>query len=199
MDLVKFFSSKSWQGKFADIASGFAEQTQQLQRDLAVLTNRGVASALDQLDSIQDKLNNLMEMVFHGLLSRQEQEISEFVMAKGGEEKVLQSDALLGELLKQLRSRDARLPVWKSGADTGEFSKVALEEVRRTVGLDIEIIMEDNRKTFENKFEAQRLQIVAELKDTQDAVVKQGDRIVQELEQIVGPHGQIVNKVRASL
>ena len=183
---MKFFASHSWEGKFADISRQFEDHTSKLQRDLAVHTNRAVNNANQMLLGIQTNIDRLTKMIFERLRTGEEQEISTFVTSKGGAEKVLKSDALMGELMKTQQLRDDHP---KYGPVNDDRSATTVLDVRRDATRDLDIVLAENRRTFEQKFEAQQIQ----MDKIRDTVVKEGDRIINTI--ISGPHDRIVNKV----
>lgn len=128
-----------------------------------------------------------MRLVFENLRTSEEREVAAFVASKGGVDKVLRSDTLLGDLLRLHRPREG--PLTKSGPASGD-DKSAVEEVRRDLSKDLEKIVEENRKTFDLKFDAQQAQI----ERVRDTVIKEGDRIIKSI--INGPYERIVSKVR---
>ena len=148
-------------------------------------TNRGVANANQALSEIHTDLRRLMGLIFENLSTREEREISEFVSSKGGRDEVLKDDALLGDLLRQQPEQ----ATMKSRRSRESDDKSILDEVRKEAAKDLEKVLEENRRTFEQKFDAQRLQI----EEVRDTVVKEGDRIITAITS--GPHDRIVNKV----
>lgn len=189
---VKFFASHSWEGKFGSVSQQFDEHTTKLQSDLAVHTNRGVASANQMLLGIQSDLGRLMKLVFESFRSSNEREISSFVTRYGGPEKVLKNDILLGDLIVLQRQQmdGPRKPACLNPPDRSIQDEVL--EVRKETQKDIGKILEENKKTFDQRFEAQRAQI----EEVRSTVVKEGDRIISTI--VSGPHDRIVNKVRSS-
>lgn len=135
---------------------------------------------------IQADVKQLMKLVFSKLRSSEEREISVFVASKGGPDNVLNSDSLLLDLMKRSEFRGTR------GAASGS-EKLMLEEVRRDLAKDLEVILAENSGIFYQKFEAQQRQI----EQVHDAVLKEGDRVINTI--ISGPHDRIVNKVRSFL
>lgn len=148
-------------------------------------TNRGVANANQALSEIHTDLRRLMGLIFENLSTREEREISDFVSSKGGRDEVLKDDALLGDLLRQQPEQATT----KSQRSRESDDKSILDEVRKEAAKDLEKVLEENRRTFEQKFDAQRLQI----EEVRDTVVKEGDRIITAITS--GPHDRIVNKV----
>ncbi|TCD61202.1 hypothetical protein EIP91_008790 [Steccherinum ochraceum] len=183
--VYKFFSSHNWESKFADVSTQFEDHKVALQHDLAIHTNRGVATANEALVGIQADLRRLMQMVFESFRSGEEREVSAFVASKGGPEKVLKSDVLLAELLKMQKARDGRLG--KSPLPFGD-ERSGVDDLRRDLTKDLGRILEENRSTFEHKFDAQQVQI----ERVRDTVVKEGDRIINTM--LSGPHERIVNR-----
>lgn len=168
-----------------NISEQFEDHASRLQRDLAMHTNRVVANANQALSDIHTDLRRLMRLIFENLNTREEREISEFVSSKGGRSEVLKNDTLLGDLLRQ----QPEPATTKSQRSREPDDKSILDEVRKEAAKDLAKVLKENRKTFEQKFDAQRLQI----EEVRDTVVKEGDRIIYAITS--GPHGRIVNKV----
>lgn len=188
---MKFLGSHNWQRKFTDIAQQFWEHKNELQHRLAIHTNHGVAvgnKALVQIQADLTHVNRVMEMVFEQLNSNEERKVAKFVENKGGRERVLESDALLNDLLKLQNSRNVQ-----SAAGNLVGPLMSVGELREGLTKDLEKVLEEDRKTFDQKFKAQQDQIEA----VRATVVTQGDRITNLM--LSGPYEQIVDRVRTLL
>lgn len=185
---VKFFASHKWEGKFTSVSEQFNEHSLKLQDDLSLHTNRGVTNANRMLHDIRSDLSALMRAVFETFRTREEAEILSFVSMHGGPDQVLRDDAYLRDLLTITRAKKEFQQ--SSGLGLPEKPLAAeLQDVRRDVQKDVEDILTDNKKFFEQKFEAQRAQI----EGIRDTMVKEGDRIIANFTS--GPHDLVVNKV----
>jgi hypothetical protein len=183
---VKFFTSIKWQGKFADLAAQFATHKSNLESDLQLHISITVTNTSNTLASVDEKVTAMtvmMEMVFEKMQSPEEKEWAAFAEQNGGVERVLESD----ELMKK---------AFEAKGAGGKGGQMSLAEFEKELGKDVESVLAENTKVFEQKFGALEMS----LREVNVTVQRQSDRVIEELlaGMSAGPHERIIDKVRVS-
>lgn len=192
---VKFFTSIKWQGKFADLAAQFMVHKGNLQSDLQLHISITVTHISDTLASFDEKITMMtamMAMVFGEMQSPEEKEWAAFARRNGGVERVLKNDELLKEVFEEqkVETKDEKGSAGKGGQMP--MPPMALAEFEKELAKDVETVLAENTKAFDQKFGA----IELSLREVNVTIQRHSDRVVGALAGIhAGPHDRIVDKV----
>jgi hypothetical protein len=190
---VRFCKASRWQEKFAAAGTELDTLKGNLMVDLQIqasVTNTDMKTTLARVQQdVSASVSLLMALVFQKLRSPEERELSAFVEKQGGVDKVVASDSLLSFLFVQATSRAERL-----GKDARDANvKKSPSDLRQEIEKDPDDFVKADAKTFENKFDALRSQIVDQVNQV---VGHARDRIIDELNK--GPHERILDPVDIS-
>ncbi|KAA1470668.1 hypothetical protein DENSPDRAFT_798038 [Dentipellis sp. KUC8613] len=178
--VLKILSSYKWEHKFAAIAKEFATHAAKLQDDLSMYSSIGINSANKSLAVLSEKMDEVMATVFKTFQSAEERQIGALVASKGGPEKVAGDNAALEQLLlKQKELEDG--PGKKDHTGT-----MTVGELRKDMRKDVEAVLSENSRTFNQKFELQQRQIAEEMKS---AVFEARDDIIDAV--LAGPYERV--------
>ncbi len=182
---VKILTSSKWEIKFTDLAEQFSEHKSGLQLDLQIHASLTLSAASVTLSTVNDNVAMIMKMVFELMRSPEERELMTFITSKGGADTVIKDEALLSALLSKQKVKKGRA---KPARAEPTFTA---KDLRKEISKDVEQVLEDNARTFAQKFEAQRLQI-EEVKVT---VIHESDRVIDAV--LAGPHERIKDQVNS--
>ncbi|TFK63878.1 hypothetical protein BDN72DRAFT_826239 [Pluteus cervinus] len=177
--LARTLKSKIYENRLADYGTTFEDNKTELHRVLSMHTARGVDAANEKLSSMDNKVDQLLQ-IFRKLDSPREKEIQRLFDESGGVKACLESDILLESLV--LKSGETLSSVGGStrrGEDIGNARKVLLKEWQEDVGE----MFKKNIIVFERKLDVQSKQLVA--------IQESNERIVTILSS--GLHERILN------
>ena len=193
---VKFFTSIKWQSKFADVAAQFVTHKSNIQSDLQLHISITVTSTSDTLASVNEKvtaITTMMGMVFEKMQSPEEKDWAAFVRQNGGVEQVLESEELKKKVIEKQKgeTKDENKAGLKNVLSQGPSMTVT--EFEKELGKDVETVLAENTKAFEQKFGA----IEVSLREVNVTIQRQSDRVIEEVlaEMHAGPHERILDKV----
>jgi hypothetical protein len=136
------------------------------------------------LEEIRRKMETMMETVFEYMSSADERRIAALIDEKGGVEKVKDDDAVLCKLVDQF------MPDTSSGtSNPRETPQSKASALRKEIAKDLEDIIKDDSKAFDQKFDF----VQAQLTELKQVFQGESDRIIAEIR--TGPHRRIVNQV----
>jgi hypothetical protein len=183
------------------VATEFAQHKEDIQCDLSIHASISINAAATSIEALNKKMDHLMKIVFTRMRSSEEHELAAFVDDAGGAEVVTNDDELLEELYTRHSSRqeerirpneeqhtpaDRRKDIAKN---IDQIIKVTKSANKRAVANTC-ATSQENEKIFDQKFEAQRLQI----EQLKSVMHHESDRVIRTL--LGGPHERIVDKVR---
>ena len=190
---VKFFTSLKWQSKFADLAAQFVTHKSNLESDLQIHISITVTNTSDTLASVNEKvtaITTMIGMVFEKMQSPEEKEWAAFARKNGGVDRVLESEDLMKKVVEKQKSgaKDEKGSTNKHGQQPS-----TLAEFEKELGKDVDAVLADNTKAFEQKFGAME----ASLREVQVTIQRQSDRVIEEVlaGMHAGPHERILDKV----
>ncbi|TFK63874.1 hypothetical protein BDN72DRAFT_802855 [Pluteus cervinus] len=177
--LARTLKSKIYEGRLADYGAAFEHNKTELHRALTMHTARGVDAANEKLNSVDNKVDQLLQ-IFRTLDSPQEKEVQNLFDENGGEKACIEDD----ELLKQLVSKSGETlssvgGLTGKGEDLGHVRKVLLKEWQEDVGK----MFNKNMVVFARKLDVQSKQL--------DAIKELNERIVTILNS--GSHEKILD------
>ncbi|TFY59079.1 hypothetical protein EVG20_g7918 [Dentipellis fragilis] len=178
--VLKILTSSKWEQKFAAISKQFATHSAKLQDDLAMYSSIGINAANKSLAALSDKMDEVMATVFKTFQSAEERQIGALVASKGGPEKVAGDNAALEQLLYKQKELDDG-PGKKNHA--GEMT---VSDLRKDMRKDVQVVLDENSRTFNQKFELQQRQIAEEMKN---AVFDARDDIINAV--LAGPYERV--------
>jgi hypothetical protein len=194
--IVKFFTSPKWQAKFADLATQFATHKDNLHFDLQLHISVTVINVSDTLASVHGmvtEMSGMMQMVFEKMQSPEERDWAAFVRQNDGVERVLESEALMKRVIEKQKggTKDEKGASGKSGQPPKP--SITLAEFEKELGKDVESVLAENTKAFEQKFGV----IETKLQEVNVTITRQSDRVIKEVldGMHAGPHERIVDKV----
>jgi hypothetical protein len=185
--------SIKWQAKFTEVASQFAEHKQALQFELQIHLSVEMTNANQTLAEVNDNVKVMMKMVFDVINTPEEKELAALTQSKGGVDAILADDHLLKQILaKQSKGKDEK-GGGRKDASAEDGSVLTLGEFKHELRQDVETILGENSKLFEQKFAAMQLSLT-EIKVT---IQHQSDRVIEEILAGVnaGPYERILDKV----
>ncbi|KAJ6562519.1 hypothetical protein B0H19DRAFT_99038 [Mycena capillaripes] len=192
---LKFFMSLKWEGKFERAAQEFADLKVEIQSDLQIHISVGIDDANEALAILNRNVSIIMKMVFERMVTPEERDIARFVEKNHGKDAVLKDEKLLKQILdKQAKSQSEPKSKGQAGPapDSPDSRVSAVSDFKRDVARDIDEILNDNRRMFEQKFETIRLS----LGDLKSTVQRESDRVVGEIiaNLNAGPHERIIDR-----
>lgn len=178
----------SWERTLNDFASKFEEHRVALQTFLTVLINSNVehvdsvlADAYEAIKRVDSKIDVLLP--FEKLQSDQERSIRQYVEANGGEEKVLENNRLLQELLSRYDDGGGQ------PSSTERQEKLA-QELREDMRKDIGELLQSALGISSNLFDALSMLMETTMR-------REGDYIVGSvLSGLAGPANRVNDPVR---
>ena len=187
--IVKFATSSVWKIDFAKMAARFENHKNNIELDLQMYTGITVANVNITLTSVDAKITAMkamMEIVFDKMQSFEEKELAEFVWRNGGTEGLLENS----ELKKKLFEKEKKRATDEMGPST---MPETLDEFEQELEKNVQTVLEENRKSFEKRFEEFKLL----LQETKGTIRHESDRVIQEVSARIqaGPHEQIIDKV----
>jgi hypothetical protein len=165
LDTVRFFTSHKWQEKFADVAAQFVMHRSNIESDLKLHIT--VINTHDLVSSVDEKVNTItatMELVFAKMQTSEEKELAAFVEQKGGVEYVLENEVLLKEVLEKQKGK---------GSTAQTSMSLTVPALKEELRKDVETILAENTKSFEQKFGA----MVLCLREVPATIQRQSDRV----------------------
>ena len=172
---VKVFMRIKWQSVFANLAAQFVTHRSNLESDLQLHIDIS-----DTLASIEDKVSDvtvMMEMVFKKLQLPEEKQLMALVQQRGGVERFLASDELLTEMLERQEGGVEK------GLGQMSNSSMTLSAFKEELAKDVETILAENTKAFEQQFNA----IGMLLRKVKATIQRQSDR---EIDVLTGKQNQ---------
>jgi hypothetical protein len=186
LDTVKFFTSSKWQGRFADVAAQFVKHRSSIESDLQVHIGITVTVTHDLVSSLNEKVNIMMALVFKNMQTCEEKELAVIVERNGGAELVPKDGARLRKVLEQQKvpTEDDKGSTAAKRARTQASMSLTVPELEKELLKDVETILAENTKAFDQKFEIRQ---------------RQSDRVIEEVlaGMNAGPHERIKDKVRS--
>ena len=164
-----------------------------LESDLQIHISITVTNTSDTLASVNEKVSAMtamIGMVFEKMQSPEEKEWAVFARQHGGVERVLESDDLMKKVVEKQKSgaKDEK-------GSTGKHGQLppTLAEFEKELGKDVDTVLAENTKGFEQKFGAME----ASLREVTVTVQRQSDRVIEEVlaGMHAGPHERILDKV----
>jgi hypothetical protein len=183
---VKFFTSIKWKDKFTDVAAQFDVHKADLQLDLQIHVSVTAADMKVTLAAVHQDVSAMMTLVFEKMRSPEEREFAALVAIKGGEEKTIANDALLGDILGKSKPRSARMVKQKQDDDDADLT---LSTLRKEIAKDPDEVVKEDAKAFDQKFSA----VLTQLEEVKQAVRRESDRVIAIVQG--GPHERIVDRV----
>lgn len=161
MPTVKILTSHKWQNKFAEVATQFGKHKAGIQLDLQIHANVTLVTNRATLKRIEHNVEAVMLMAFDNMRTSDEREVLSFVKGTGGLDKVLKTDQFLPDLLAKQKAREDAQTTREQGQkkrDQGHPGFTA-SEMRKEISKDVEDLLVENAKSFEQKFQLQKAQI----------------------------------------
>ena len=162
-----------------------------LQSDLQLHISITVTHISDKLASFDDKLTLMMEMmamVFRDMQSPEEKEWAAFARRNGGVDRVLKNDDLLKKVFEKQKSEAKD----EKGSTGMGRQMMPLAEFQEELAKDVETVLAENTKAFEQKFG----KIELSLREVNVTIQRHSDRVVGALVGMhAGPHDRIIDKV----
>ena len=163
-----------------------------LQSDLQLHISITVTHISDRFASLDEKVSlmtEMMDMVFREMQSPDEKELAAFARRNGGAERVLKNDGLLKEVFENQQG-DAKDEKGSTGI-SGQMP-MPLAEFKQELAKDVETVLAENTKAFEQKFG----DIQLSLREVNVTIKRQSDRVIGVLVGMhAGPHDRILDKV----
>jgi hypothetical protein len=156
----------------------------ELQFDLTIHTSVTVKDINIAVDEVRRDMKTMMTVVFAYMSSADERQIAAHVDSKGGADIVKQDEGLLLEVIEHFTPNT-------SGKAEGpqETPESMVSALRKEIAKDLEDIIKDDSKAFDQKFDV----VQAQLKELKQAVLRESDRIIAVMQ--TGPHERIVDRV----
>ncbi|KAF8510372.1 hypothetical protein BU17DRAFT_98212 [Hysterangium stoloniferum] len=155
-----------------------------LLEDIQLHVSISIVSTRSTLAAMEGNISLLMKMIFELLRSQGERDMDEFIKNHGGVEVVSRNPNLLDTLLRRLQRQAPDMPGKRQKDDSGMTVTKLQEQLR----VDVEVIIKDNSKAFEQQCEV--IQI--------DEVVKRAsDRTIDTIRE--GAHDTIKHLSRIPL
>lgn len=150
-----------------------------------------MTKANQTLAEVNENVKVMMKMVFEGMNTSEEKEIVALTQSRGVDA-VLADDHTLKQILaKQSKGKEEK----GSGRskDANPADALTLGELKHELNQDVDTVLAENSKLFEQKFAAMELS----LKEVTETIERQSDRVIDEILAGVnaGPHERIRDKV----
>ena len=186
--------SIKWQSKFTDLAAQFVTHKSNIESDLQLHISITVTNTSTTLASVDEKvtaITAMVGMVFEKMQSPDEKEWAAFAWQNGGVDGVMTSNELTKQVFEKQKSA--------AKGEKGSVSKMqnpsmTLAEFEKELGKDVEGVLAENAKAFEQKFGV----IELSLREVNVTIQRQSDRVIEEVLAGLhaGPHERIIDKVR---
>ncbi len=191
--VVKVIKGSLWDGTLKGYIDIFAKRRKEFTFALSIHTGIGVDDANRKLDSLDSKMDVLLEF-FTTSVTPEYKELAALVQKKGGARAVMDSNETLKELLKfkaasaattsKQAERDSPEHKSSTGKDDLDALKVELFE-------SPELAIKKNFDVFERKFKMQQRELSEEMRRV---VHHEGDRVIEVVTS--GSHDRIIDPVR---
>lgn len=182
-----------WQSKFAEVAGQFADHKQGIQFDLHIHMSVEMTKANETLAEVNENVKVMMKMVFEGMNTPEEKEIVSLTQGRSVDA-VLADDHTLKQILaKQSKGKEEKGSGRLKDGIPADASALTLGELKHELNQDIDTVLAENSKLFEQKFSAMELS----LKEVKETIQRQSDRVIGEILAGVnaGPYELIRDKV----
>lgn len=153
------------------------------------------------LAEVNENVKVMMKMVFEGMNTPEEKEVAALTHGRSVDA-VLADDHTLKQILaKQSKGRDEKggarskdSTARPKDSSTVDGGALALGDLKHELSQDIDAVLAENSKHFDQKFAAMELS----LKEVTITIQRQSDRVIEEILAGVhaGPHEHIRDKVR---
>jgi hypothetical protein len=190
-------TSLKWQAKFAEVAGQFAEHKQALQFELHIHLSVEMTKANQTLTEVNENVKVMMKMVFEGMITPEEKELAALTHGRSVDAVLNDDHALKQILAKQSKGKDEKGGGRSKDASPIDGGAFTLGEFKHELSQDIDTVLAENSKLFEQKFAAMELS----LKEVTVTIQRQSDRVIEEILAGVnaGPYEHIRDKVRQTL
>jgi hypothetical protein len=191
-------TSIKWQGKFTEVAGQFAAHKQALQFELQIHLSVEMTNANETLAEVNENVKLMMKVVFEAMNTPEEKDLAVLAQNKGGVDVVLADDHTLKQVLaKQSKGKDEKGGGRPKDVNSVDSGALTLGEFKHELDQDVEVVLAENSKHFEQKFAAMELS----LKEVTVTIQRQSDRVIEEILAGVnaGPHERIVDRVSPTL
>ncbi|OJT10257.1 hypothetical protein TRAPUB_13211 [Trametes pubescens] len=188
--VVKVIKGSLWDGTLKGYIDIFAKRRKEFTFALSIHTGIGVDDANRKLDSLDSKMDVLLEF-FTTSVTPEYKELAALVQKKGGARAVMDSNETLEELLKfkaasaattsKQAERDSPEHKSSTGKDDLDALKVELFE-------SPELAIKKNFDVFERKFKMQQRELSEEMRRV---VHHEGDRVIEVVTS--GSHDRIID------
>ncbi|KAI0656683.1 hypothetical protein C8Q70DRAFT_329984 [Cubamyces menziesii] len=186
--LVKVLKSSSWDDKFKGFLTLFTDRRKAFTFALEMHVGKGVDDANRKLDSVNTKLNLVLEF-FATLVPPDQQQLGELINSRGGPDAVMKENDVLTALAKYKPSSEvgsAKRADAHADLRSNKDPEGSLKELKEELFESADVAMQKNLETFERKFDVQRKKIIEEM---QGIVRHEGDRVIDSV--LSGPHDKI--------
>lgn len=190
--LVKVLKSSSWDDKFKGFLTLFTDRRKAFTFALEMHVGKGVDDANRKLDSVNTKLNLVLEF-FATLVPPDQQQLGELINSRGGPDAVMKENDVLTALAKYKPSSEvgsAKRADAHADLRSNKDPEGSLKELKEELFESADVAMQKNLETFERKFDVQRKKIIEEM---QGIVRHEGDRVIDSV--LSGPHDKIRDTV----
>lgn len=149
------------------------------------------------LTEVNDNVKVMMKMVFEGMTTPEEKELAALTHGKSADAILADDHTLKHILAKQSKGKDEKGGGRSKDASSVDGGALTLVEFKHELSQDIDGVLAENSKLFEQKFSAMELS----LKEITVTVQRQSDRVIEEILAGVsaGPHEHIRDKVRPTI
>ncbi|KAI0633741.1 hypothetical protein C8Q77DRAFT_1157905 [Trametes polyzona] len=188
--VVKVIKGSVWEGTLKSYIDIFAKRRKEFTFALSIHTGVGVDDANRKLDSLDAKVNILVEF-FTNAITPEYKELAALVQKKGGPRAVMDSNEALNELL-QYRSAGGPTSSKRVERDgpkhDNHLGKKNLEVLKRELFEAPELAIKNNFEVFERKFKMQQRELSEEMRRV---VHHEGDRVIEAVTS--GAHDRIID------
>jgi len=174
------------------MAEEFVSHQKALQFDLQIQISVEVTNASATLSTLNENVTSMMKMVFERMQTPEERELANFVESKGGVDAVLSDDELLDEVAKNQQKAEEQSGI--KGIRPPDWKPLDLPKLRKEVNKEVDTILAENSKIFEQRFEA----VAISVKEVKGTIIRESDRVIETILAGIGkgPHERILDKVR---
>lgn len=180
------------------MAEQFISHQKDLQSDLQVYISVEITNTNAMLSTLNDNMVDMMKMIFAMMRSPEEREFAKFVQRRGGREVVVADEETLKEIMKHHQQQQIQQEMKKVPTQRGQQANLPLDldDFRRELNKDVDTILAENSKIFDQRFGA----IESQLNEVKGTIVRVGDRVIEEIMARIslGPHERIVDMVGMS-
>lgn len=156
-----------------------------------------MTKANQTLVEVNENVKVMMKMVFEGMTTPEEKELAVYTHGKSADAILTDEHALKHILAKQSKGKDEKGGGRSKDASPVDGGVLTLAEFKHELSQDIDTVLAENSKLFEQKFSAMELS----LKEVTVTIQRQSDRVIEEILAGVsaGPHEHIRDKVCPTL